>query len=95
MFDLYYDTVLYEESLGRDKSGFDRYAEGRDVEARYVKGYAESKDTKEGVGTVFNYVYHLPFEVKENDRIDGRLVVKVAPSRGIGGHIHFWKVVTQ
>lgn len=92
MFNCYYDKINFEKFKGADKFGGETYEEPVERLARFVKGkdtYSVDSETK---GVTYKRIYHVPFEIKEKDKIDGRLVVEVQPIRDILGKFMFFKV---
>lgn len=90
MWDNYYDTLDYEEKTAQlDKTGAIIYLEPRPIQARCVSGGESYIIGKEDVNTRYTREYHLPVMIKEGDKLGGRLVVNVEPSRDVFGTFHF------
>lgn len=93
MWDNYYDRVQYEESTEQlDDIGDKVYKESRLVDCRYVSGGSEQVISKESSSIKYTKEYHFPFEIKEGDKIDGRMVVSVDANKDVFGHVHFYIV---
>lgn len=90
MWNNYYDSVEYTEQSNKlDKSGSIVYNEPRTIKVRNVSG-GESYITKEDGNSIkYTKEYQIPFMIKEGDKIDGRLVVNVEPSKDVFGTFHF------
>lgn len=90
MWDNYYDEVEYlekEEKL--DKSGNIVYKPSTTINVRYVGGGEKFVIGKDGTSTKYTKEYHIPFMVKEGDKIDGKLVISAESSRDVFGNFHF------
>ena len=90
MWDNYYDKVMYKEKQEKlDSFGNIVYKEARQIDVREVSGGIDFEATNSSIKTKYSKEYHIPFEVKEGDKIDNKLVVNVEPSRDIFGNLHF------
>ena len=90
MWDNYYDKVMYKEKQEKlDSFGNIVYKEARQISVREVSGGIDFEATNNSLKTKYSKEYHIPFEVKEGDKIDNKLVVNVEPSRDIFGNLHF------
>lgn len=90
MWDNYYDKVEYLEKENKpDKSGNIVYKPSTTIDVRYVGGGDGFIITKDGISTKYTKEYHIPFMIKEGDKIDGNLVISVEPSKDVFGNFHF------
>ena len=90
MWDNYYDKVEYiEKSEKLDNFGNIVYLPSRVIDVRYVSGGEKFIIGKDDTSTKYTKEYHVPFLVKEGDKIDGKLVVQVEPNRDVFGNFHF------
>jgi hypothetical protein len=90
MWDNYYDKVEYlEKTDSLDKFGNIVYKPSRTIDVRYIAGGEKYIIGKEETSTKYTKEYHIPFMVNEGDKIDGKLVVTVEPSRDVFGNFHF------
>lgn len=90
MFDNYYDVVSYEKkSDTKDNYGNEIYKEIRNINVRYVGGGEEFIISKDEFTNRHTKEYQIPFMIKEGDKIDGRLVMSVEPSKDVFGKFHF------
>ena len=90
MWDNYYDKVEYLEKEDKpDKSGNIVYKTPRIINVRYVGGGERFIISKDDTSTKYSKVYHIPFMIKEGDKIDNNLVVSVDASRDVFGNFHF------
>ena len=90
MWNNYYDKVEYlEKEYKPDKSGNIVYKSPRTIDVRYVGGGEGFVISKDGTSTKYTKEYHIPFMVKEGDKIDGNLVASAEPSRDVFGNFHF------
>jgi hypothetical protein len=90
MWDNYYDEVEYlekEEKL--DKGGNIVYKPSTTINVRYVGGGEKLVIDRENTSTKYTKEYHVPFMIKEGDKIDGKLVISVEPNRDVFGNFHF------
>ena len=86
----YYDKVEYLEKTGElDKSGSILYNPPRIIDVRYVGGGYRLDTKNQSIGTKYTKEYHIPFMVKDGDKIDGLIVVDAKASRGVFGDFHF------
>lgn len=96
MFDNYYDKVSYEQKTEEiDKSGFAIYLPPRIIDVRYVSGGNKFDIGAEETAIKYSREYHVPFEIREEDKIDGRLVLSSEPSRDIFGNVCFYRVKVE
>lgn len=90
MWGNYYDKVEYLEKEDKpDKAGNIVYKPPTTIDVRYVGGGEKFIISKEDTSTRYTKEYHIPFMVKEGDKIDNKLVVSVEPSRDVFGNFHF------
>ena len=90
MWDNYCDKVMYKEKQeDLDSFGNIVYKEARQINVREVSGGIDFETTNSSIKTKYSKEYHIPFEVKEGDKIDDRLVVSVEASRDVFGNFHF------
>lgn len=90
MWNSYYDKVEYlEKEDNLDKAGNIVYKPSRSIDVRYVGGGEKFVISKDDTSTKYTKEYHVPFLVKEGDKIDDKLVVSVEPSRDVFGNFHF------
>ena len=90
MWNNYYDKVMYKEKQEKlDSFGNIVYKEARQINVREVSGGIDFETTNSSIKTKYSKEYHIPFEVKEGDKIDDRLVVSVEASRDVFGNFHF------
>lgn len=90
MWNDYYDKVEYLEKEDKlDKSGNIVYKSPRTIDVRYVGGGEKYIVSKDGTSTKYTKEYHVPFMIKEGDKLDDKLVVNVEPSRDVFGNFHF------
>lgn len=90
MWDNYYDSVEYKEKSDKlDNFGNIVYLPPRDIKVRYVSGGEKFIISKDDTSTKYTKEYHIPFLVKEGDKIDDKLVVAVEPNRDVFGNFHF------
>ena len=90
MWNDYYDEIEYIEKTDKlDKSGSIVYKPPVLMKARCVSGGEKFVIGKEEVKTLYTRKYHLPIMIKEGDKLGGRLVVNVEPSRDVFGDFCF------
>ena len=90
MWDNYYDKVMYKEKQEKlDSFGNIVYKEARQIDVREVSGGIDFEATNNSIKTKYSKEYHIPFEVKEGDKIDDRLVVYVDSNKDVFGNFHF------
>lgn len=87
MFNRYDTSIVYERYIGSSKFGGEQYSEPENKLVRCIG----IKDVWNGNSITQKRVYHVDFEIKEKDRIDGRLVVDVVDVVDIMGKHIFWK----
>lgn len=94
LFNQYYDKVTLEKKLPLDKTGVGGYSAGVEIKVREVKSSNVTEVTNEKTTVKRNKKYHVPceYEIENEDKIDGRKVINVRPSRGLFGQLHFWIV---
>lgn len=94
MFDNFYDKATYEAWSGKDKFGNEEYTPSVTIYVRHVGGSDKSQigNTEQSVKYDRKYHVHKEVNIKNNDKLDGKIVVDVKPSRGISGELHFWIV---
>ena len=94
MFDNFYDSAIYETWHGKDKFGNEGYNHSVTINVRRVGGSDKSQIGTTEQSIKYDRKYHVPKEIniKNNDRLDGKIVMDVKPSRGISGALHFWIV---
>lgn len=90
MWDNYYDEVEYKESTGEnDQSGYPDYKKPRKIKCRNVSGGTTYTIEQNETSIKYTKEYQIPFMIKENDMIDGRLVLNVEASKDVFGRFHF------
>lgn len=90
MWNNYYDKVEYLEKEDKpDKSGNIVYKPSTTINVRYVGGGDRFIISKDDTSTKYTKEYHIPFMIKEGDKLDGNLVVSVESSRDVFGNFHF------
>ena len=90
MWDNYYDKVMYKEKQEKlDSFGNIVYKEARQIDVREVSGGIDFEATNSSIKTKYSKEYHIPFEVKEGDKIDDRLIVYVDNNKDVFGNFHF------
>lgn len=90
MWNNYYDSITYIEKEDKlDRTGNIIYKSPKSISARFIGGGEKFITNGEGNSTKYTREYHIPFMIKEGDKIDGRLVVHVQPSRDVFGNFHF------
>lgn len=90
MWNNYYDKVMYEAKTDKpDKFGNIVYLSPRQIDVREVAGGEMYVIEKDNTKTKYTKEYHIPFIVKEGDKIDNKLVVSVEPNKDIFGKFHF------
>lgn len=87
MFNRYDSEVTFERYVGSSKFGSEQYEE---PEKRLVRCIGV-KDVWDGNGITQKRVYNVNFDIKEKDRIDGRIVVDLVDVVDILGKHIFWK----
>jgi len=93
MWDNYNDSVTFNKKIDVDSFKKPVYSETEQKLVRYVKGY-DSYDIDSKVTTsVFKRVYEAPFEIKEGDKIDNRLVKEAKPVNHMFGGVAFYQAV--
>lgn len=90
MFDNYYDEIVYiEKEEHLDKFGNIVYKEPRMIKCRFVGGGEQLIISKDETSTMYTKEYHVPFMIKEGDKLDNKLVISVEPSNDVFGNFHF------
>lgn len=56
--------------------------------------HVEEVRTKDGATHNTNFIYYTHADVKEDDRLDGNLVVKIYDMRTLGGHKKLRRCIT-
>ena len=94
MFDNFYDKAKHETWKEKDKFGNEGYTSSTEINVRRVGGSDRTQIGTDETSIKYDRKYHVPKEVKikNNDKLDGKLVVDVKPSRGVTGTLHFWIV---
>lgn len=90
MWNNYYDKVQYEEKEKQlDDYGNIVYKPARTINVREVAGGNKFVVNDNETTTKYNKEYHIPFEVNEGDKIDGRIVIYVDNNKDVFGNFHF------
>lgn len=94
MFDNFYDNATYESWKAKDKFGNEGYNPSITIKVRRVGGSDKTVVGASEQSVKYDRKYHVPKEIaiKNNDKLDGKIVMDVRPSRGIDGTLHFWIV---
>jgi hypothetical protein len=90
MWDNYYDKVEYMQKTDElDNIGYPKFLPPRTIDVRYVSGGEHFVIGKEDTSVKFTKEYQVPFMINEGDKIDGKSVVDVKPSKDVFGNFHF------
>lgn len=86
------DIVVYEKSNGVDETDYPLYEppENRNMRIAY-DGYVEV--IKNGnTAREWKRVYHSPFEVFENDKVNGTILKEITVCKTPLGDILYWRI---